>query len=176
LRTAFFGRAFKEIWAVHALFLTTMMLRDYSTDSTDSYSNTLIIAAGKLFDPYERALLGPHVITVNTDSGLIEDVKPDDDGFQSLDFFDTSTVDLRGQTVLPGFVDAHVHCECTCLLVKDPVPQVHSSLMLCTAVFLHPYSETTWEDQLTKESLMERTIRASVHAKKTLLAGYTAVR
>lgn len=43
-------------------------------------------------------------------------------------------------------------------------------------VFLHPYAETTWDDQLTKESLVERTVRATVHAKRTLLAGYTAVR
>ena len=43
-------------------------------------------------------------------------------------------------------------------------------------MFLHPYAETTWEDQLTKESLVERTVRAVVHAKRTLMAGYTAVR
>jgi len=43
-------------------------------------------------------------------------------------------------------------------------------------VFLHPYAETSWDDQLTKESLAERTIRATVHAKKTLLAGFTTVR
>lgn len=43
-------------------------------------------------------------------------------------------------------------------------------------VFIHPYSETTWEDQVTRESLAERTIRATVHARKTLMAGFTAVR
>jgi len=52
--------------------------------------------------------------------------------------------------------------------------------VLCTeymhTVFLHPYSETSWEDQVTRESLAERTIRATVHARKTLMAGYTAVR
>lgn len=44
------------------------------------------------------------------------------------------------------------------------------------AVFLHPYTETPWNDQLTKEPLVERTIRAVNHAKATLLAGYTTVR
>lgn len=44
------------------------------------------------------------------------------------------------------------------------------------AVFLHPYAEVSWEDQLTKESLVERTVRATVHAKRTLMAGYTTVR
>jgi hypothetical protein len=43
-------------------------------------------------------------------------------------------------------------------------------------VFLHPYAETSWDDQLTKESLTERTVRATVHAKRTLLAGFTSVR
>ena len=47
---------------------------------------------------------------------------------------------------------------------------------LPAAVFLHPYAETSWKDQLTKESLVERTVRATVHAKRTLMAGYTAVR
>ncbi|SJL10060.1 uncharacterized protein ARMOST_13442 [Armillaria ostoyae] len=61
-------------------------------------------------------------------------------------------IDLRHLTVFPGFVDAHVH------------------------MFLHSYSETSWTDQLTKESLAERTIRATVHARKTLLAGFTTVR
>ncbi|KAK0205163.1 hypothetical protein DFS33DRAFT_1373683 [Desarmillaria ectypa] len=51
-------------------------------------------------------------------------------------------IDLRRLIVLPGFVDAHVR------------------------MFLHSYSETSWTDQLTKESLTERTIRATVHAKK----------
>lgn len=43
-------------------------------------------------------------------------------------------------------------------------------------VFLHPYSETSWDDQLTKEPLVERTIRAVSHARETLLAGFTTVR
>lgn len=44
------------------------------------------------------------------------------------------------------------------------------------AVFLHPYSETSWDDQTTKESQTERTVRAVAHARATLAAGYTAVR
>lgn len=44
------------------------------------------------------------------------------------------------------------------------------------AVFLHDYGETSWEDQVNKESLVERTVRATVHAKRTLMAGFTTVR
>ena len=43
-------------------------------------------------------------------------------------------------------------------------------------MFLHQYSEKSWEGQLTQESLAERTVRATVHARKTLLAGFTTVR
>ncbi len=48
--------------------------------------------------------------------------------------------------------------------------------ILYRVVFLHPYSETPWNDQLTKETLVERTIRATNHAKATLMAGFTTVR
>lgn len=43
-------------------------------------------------------------------------------------------------------------------------------------VFLHPYSEVPWDDQVTKETVVERTIRAVNHARATLLAGFTTVR
>ncbi|KAG5716567.1 hypothetical protein E4T56_gene16229 [Termitomyces sp. T112] len=61
-------------------------------------------------------------------------------------------IDLLHLTILPGFVDTHVH------------------------FFLHSYEETSWNGQVTKESLPERTLRAGVHARKTLMAGYTTVR
>ena len=50
------------------------------------------------------------------------------------------------------------------------------SVLRFLIVFLHPYSETSWEDQNTRESLVERTVRATAHARKTLMAGFTAVR
>ncbi|KZT03501.1 uncharacterized protein LAESUDRAFT_659678 [Laetiporus sulphureus 93-53] len=109
------------------------------------------IYAGKLFDPYTLQLLENQVITVSPESGLVLDVQP----FSITNTNDLSgpqCIDLRHATVLPGFVDAHVH------------------------FFLHPYSEVSWEDQVTKESLVERTVRATIHARRTLMAGYTSVR
>jgi imidazolonepropionase-like amidohydrolase len=41
---------------------------------------------------------------------------------------------------------------------------------------LHPYDETSWDDQVLKESLAERTCRAAVHAKADLLSGFTTLR
>jgi imidazolonepropionase-like amidohydrolase len=61
-------------------------------------------------------------------------------------------VELPGTTLLPGLIDAHSH------------------------LFLHPYDETPWNDQVLKEPLAYRTIAAVLHAEKTLLAGFTTLR
>lgn len=61
-------------------------------------------------------------------------------------------VDLPGMTLLPGLIDAHTH------------------------LLLHPYDETSWNDQVLRESEAERVARATVHAQKTLLAGFTTIR
>src|SRR6476620_9055646 len=64
----------------------------------------------------------------------------------------TKVIELKGCTLLPGLIEGHSH------------------------LFLHPYNETSWDDQVLKESNAERTARATVHAKNTLLAGFTTVR
>ena len=61
-------------------------------------------------------------------------------------------IELKGMTLLPGFIEGHSH------------------------LFLHPYNETTWNDQVLTESRAERTVRAVEYAKATLLAGFTTVR
>jgi imidazolonepropionase-like amidohydrolase len=64
----------------------------------------------------------------------------------------TQTIELPGMTLLPGLIDAHSH------------------------IFLHPYNETLWNDQVLKESQAYRTIEAVQHAHDTLMAGFTALR
>ena len=61
-------------------------------------------------------------------------------------------MDLPDTTLLPGLMDAHSH------------------------LFLHPYNETSWNDQVLKEPVAYRTLRAGVQAKATLLAGFTTLR
>ena len=61
-------------------------------------------------------------------------------------------VALNNCTLLPGLIEGHSH------------------------LFLHPYNETAWNDQVLKESRAERTARAVNHARETLLAGFTTVR
>ena len=65
---------------------------------------------------------------------------------------DTKIIELKGCTLLPGLIEGHSH------------------------LFLHPYNETSWDDQVLKESRAERTARAVNHAKATLLVGFTTVR
>src|SRR5688500_4396318 len=64
----------------------------------------------------------------------------------------TTTIDLPGATLLPGLIDAHSH------------------------VLLHPYNETSWDDQVLHEALSLRVVRATNHARNTLLAGFTTIR
>jgi imidazolonepropionase-like amidohydrolase len=64
----------------------------------------------------------------------------------------TGVIELQGCTVLPGFIEGHSH------------------------LFLHPYNETSWDDQVLKESRAERMARAVTHANATLMAGFTTVR
>ncbi|CDO73387.1 hypothetical protein BN946_scf185013.g21 [Trametes cinnabarina] len=136
-----------------ALAVVASATRTSSDVATYAGDQLIRIFAGKLYDPEQLLLLPRQVITASSSLGLVLDVRPFSvEEASEVDFTHADNVDLRDATVLPGFVDAHVH------------------------LFLHPYAETTWEDQLTKESLVERTVRATVHAKQTLMAGYTTVR
>ena len=62
------------------------------------------------------------------------------------------TLDLPGLTLLPGLIEGHSH------------------------LLLHPYDETPWNDQVLLESQALRVARATVHAQRTLLAGFTTTR
>src|SRR5207237_936109 len=65
---------------------------------------------------------------------------------------DAKVIEMPGVTLMPGLVDAHSH------------------------VLLHPYSETSWNDQVAHEPLALRVARATNHLRSTLLAGFTTIR
>jgi len=65
---------------------------------------------------------------------------------------DAERVELPGTTLMPGLIEGHSH------------------------LFLHPYDETLWDDQVLKEPLGERMARAVAHARATLEAGVTTER
>ena len=52
-------------------------------------------------------------------------------------------VRLPGMTLMPGLIEGHSH------------------------LLLHPYNETTWNDQVLREPLAYRVARAVVHARAT---------
>src|SRR5690348_12325271 len=64
----------------------------------------------------------------------------------------TETIALPGLTLLPGLIDAHSH------------------------IFLHPYNETLWNDQVLKEPVGYRVVEAVLHSRNTLLEGFTTLR
>jgi imidazolonepropionase-like amidohydrolase len=61
-------------------------------------------------------------------------------------------IDLPDASLLPGLIDAHSH------------------------LFLHPYSETPYADQVLKEPLVLRVARATAAARRSLMAGFTTLR
>ena len=61
-------------------------------------------------------------------------------------------IELDGQTLMPGLIEGHSH------------------------ILLHPYNETSWNDQVLKESVAERSARAVNHLKASLMAGITTMR
>jgi len=61
-------------------------------------------------------------------------------------------IDLKGLTLLPGLIDLHSH------------------------LLLRPYDQASWDDQVLRESLELRTVRAVAAAKATVEAGFTTLR
>jgi imidazolonepropionase-like amidohydrolase len=115
--------------------------------NTVSAQNYLYLKANRLFDG--------EMLSENKGI-LIKDNKIETVDFQSVIEknlpSDTKIIDLKNATLLPGLIEGHSH------------------------LLLHPYNETTWDDQVLKESRAERIARATVHAEKTLMAGFTTVR
>jgi imidazolonepropionase-like amidohydrolase len=61
-------------------------------------------------------------------------------------------INYPNSTLLPGLIEGHSH------------------------LLLYPYNITDWDTQVLKESDSYRTARATVHAKNTLMAGFTTAR
>ena len=65
---------------------------------------------------------------------------------------DARHIDLPGTTLTPGLIDLQSH------------------------LFLHPYNEAAWNDQVLKEPEAYRAVLATRHARDTLMAGFTTLR
>lgn len=82
---------------------------------------------------------------------VIEDQKINYVG-RCLQWNDVEVIDLGDATLLPGLIEGHSH------------------------ILLHPYNETSWNDQVLKESYGERAARAVNHVRWSLDAGITTMR
>src|SRR6202045_4972549 len=65
---------------------------------------------------------------------------------------DAERIDLPSATLLPGLIDGPAH------------------------LFLHPYNETSWDDQVLKEPEAYRPLRAAGHGQARLGEEFTARR
>lgn len=104
----------------------------------------------------ERILLRPQRIWTAGESLTSSDILVEGDRIAAIGVREApenaNVVALPRLTLLPGLMDLHSH------------------------LFLHPYNETPWDDQVLKQSEAYRTVRAVGHAKATLEAGFTLLR
>lgn len=117
---------------------------------TITTADSITIHTSLLFDPKLKTFLPNISIAVSPTTGLITAVthRPS----SAIPAAGPHDLDLRGKTVLPGFVDAHTH------------------------IFLHSYDERPALNQKRDESAAERVLRAANHCRAGLLAGYTTYR
>lgn len=108
------------------------------------------IHTDKLFDSKNKVFLKDISVQVSQVSGLITKVYNRQHALPTR--LSPQDIDLRGKTVLAGFVDVHTH------------------------VFLHASAETSPLNQERDESFVERILRATNHCRAALLAGYTTYR
>ncbi|KAK4168628.1 putative Xaa-Pro dipeptide hydrolase [Cladorrhinum sp. PSN259] len=117
-------------------------------------TSTFQIHTSLLFDPKKKAFLKNISIEVDLQTGEIvgTTTRNDEEDASLVVTTKSGDIDLRGKVVLPGLVDAHTH------------------------IFIHDYNERNGTQQMRDQSAVERTIRASNHARAALLAGYTTYR
>ena len=107
---------------------------------------SVLIQAGRLIDVHAGRVLTNQKILV--ENGRIAKIGADVAAPAGV-----RSIDLSRSTVLPGLIDNHTHV----LLQAHPTP-------------------TDYDEQLIKESIPYRTIRATVSAKIALMNGFTAIR
>jgi imidazolonepropionase-like amidohydrolase len=113
-------------------------------------NSTVLIKAGRLVDVRAGRVLENQGILIENDR--IKAVGPFDSRL-SLVSPSTRIIDLSKATVLPGLSDTHTH-----ILLQGDI------------------TAADYDEQLLKESIPYRTIRATVAAKTALMNGFTALR
>src|SRR5580658_9585047 len=107
-------------------------------------SNTYVLKAARLFDGASGQLTTPGTVVVS--NGVIQSVG----GAAPAG---ATVIDLGDATLLPGFIDAHVH------LTDEFNPDYNGQALMAL-----------------QRPISEHAIRATVNARKTVMAGFTTVR
>jgi len=119
-----------------------------ATGADSPQGGRLKLRGARVLDPAKgRYLEGMRVVV---EGGRIRSVEKEGEAEDGPD--GGSVLDVRGLTLVPGLIDLHTH------------------------LLLHPYDEASWDDQVLRESLELRTIRAVAAASTTVEAGFTTIR
>ena len=133
--------------ALLAMAVTAWVMQPPRAHAASATTVVFLLAADRVFDARSEQAHARWAVLV--EGGKIAAVGP---RAQIQVPENAQAIDLPGTTLMPGLIDAHSH------------------------IFLHPYNETLWNDQVLKEPLPYRTIEAVQHVRDTLMAGFTALR
>ncbi len=135
-------------WAMlKPLLLGLVLLAGSAIAQSDREASTpIVINAGRLLDVRSGKILNHQKILVK--DGRIVQVGP-----TVAAPMNAQTIDLSESTVLPGLIDAHTH-----ILLQGDV------------------TAADYDEQLLKDSIPYRTIRATVAARTALMNGFTTLR
>lgn len=127
--------------------ITTLFICCYSLLLTADAQKTTAITCGQLLDTKTGQALSNQVILIK--GNIIESISAAASFKQKTD----TTIDLSGYFVLPGLIDCHTH-----VLLQGDI------------------TSEDYADQLLKESIPYRTLRASRSANISLQNGFTTIR
>lgn len=133
-------------WTRKLAFAALALLTAAAHAASPAEPRAILLSADRVWTGDGQARAGWAVLVAD---GRIKEVGPAD---RITAPPDAERIALPGKTLIPGLIDLHSH------------------------VLLHPYNETTWDDQVIKEQVEYRTLLAGKHAKDTLQAGFTTLR
>ncbi|RAO77460.1 amidohydrolase [Dyella jiangningensis] len=134
-------------WKVWGGVLATVLMAGSSTVTAAAAKGDVLLVPDRVWTAEGDAAHAGWAVLVH--DGVISAVGP----LSSINApAGAQRIALPGTTLTPGLIDLHSH------------------------VFLHPYNETLWNDQVLKEPQDYRTLEAAAHARATLMAGFTTLR
>lgn len=106
-------------------------------------AQTIIVRAQRMIDVRSGRVISPALLVIR--GGYIEAINP-----PAADSQDAAVIDLGNSTLLPGFIDMHVH-----ILVRDGAG---------------------YRADIVDETGPDAVLRSSISARKILMAGFTTIR